>query len=145
MKRFRDYILKSPLLWLAYLLPVFVFMLSIQLHLHIHTGHQPVTTSQEHNHEIDLKQAHIGNIHDAEHASSDLHADADSFNIDISPEGINKNSSSLLPLFAFVLISIFALFTSRSIQTLLYQYTRQHSPYQSRVPALPPQLRAPPQ
>ena len=142
MQNLRDYIKSSPSLWVACLLPVLFFMLSMQLHIHVHADHQHDTEVQQHSHEVDLHKAHLGNSHDADHGSDLHHSETGTIAVEISPEGLNK--SFTLMLLACALISAIILFLSPLTQALVLKRNKERSPYIRWRAALPPQLRAPP-
>jgi len=142
MQNLRDYIKSSPSLWVACLLPVLFFMLSMQLHIHVHADHQHDTEVQQHSHEVDLHNAHLGNSHEADHGSDLHHSETGAIAVDISSEGLNK--SFTLILLACALLSAIILFLSPLTQALVLKRNNEHLPYIRWRAALPPQLRAPP-
>jgi len=142
MQKLRETIKSHPYLWLACLLPALLYVLSMQLHIHVHADHQHEAGFQQHSHETNMHNAHLGNTHDAEHSSNLHHAEAEIYSIDVSPDGLSKLFSS--GLFAVALFSVLVLFVAIQSQCLVLKRFTERTPYICKRAEQPPQLRAPP-
>lgn len=143
MQKFRKHIRSTPFIWVACVVPVLLFMLSIQLHVHVHADHQHGTEVEQHSHEAKLHKAHLGSTHDAEHGFDQHASEVGTYAIDISPEGLNKSLASLFLVCA--LVSTLVLLLSQPTQGVaLRRRSETTVPFHRRHTALPPQLRAPP-
>ena len=142
MKKLRDQIKSTRVLWASCLLPALLIMLSMQFHIHVHANHQHGSDVPPHSHQTDFHKAHFDKTYDAQYEYSHYHADAEIFSIDVSPEGVNKSFSSTL--LACVLIGMLILLIPRQTQGLILKRYNERPPYIRWRIALPPQLRAPP-
>ena len=141
MLQLRRHILNNAYAWAACLAFTLIAVFSMQPHVHIHAEHQHKTEIAPHNHQADLHQAHLGNTHDAKHGSA-AHLEAETYVVNVAPDGINKSFTPILLVFA--LISIVITLLSPANRILLVLRHQDESPHLRRLAALPPQLRAPP-
>lgn len=142
MQTLRTSIQRTPLGWMACLLPALLLMLSMQLHMHVHTDHVHDAEIAQHVHDADLHTAHLGNSHDAEHGTLAQHSSSGTFAVDIAPEGLSKNLT--LTLLACALISVFIWLVPPLSRGLPLKRLRETTPCVRWRTALPPPLRAPP-
>ncbi len=142
MQTLRTSIKRTPLVWLACLLPALLLMLSMQLHMHVHADPVHDADIAQHVHDANLHTAHLGNSHDAEHGTLAHHSSSGTFAVDISPEGAGKNLT--LTLLACALIAVFIWLVPPLSRGLPRQRPRETTPFVRWRTALPPPLRAPP-
>lgn len=142
MQRLRYHIHNYSFAWACFLALALVFALGMNLHIHVHSDHLYSSNVDQHTFQTDHHDVHLGNTHDAEHASNQHHNDIDTKAIDISPEGLYKNIS-ITPL-AIALISTIILLLSPSVQARPIRRHRNDLPPVQGGHNTLPQLRAPP-
>jgi len=105
MHSFRYHIKRTSVLWLAFLLPVLLLMLSMSLHVHRHLNHHDEALAQHH-HPAALHDTHLGNTHDKQQALTPEHTEPGVLAIDIPAKGLAKSFALMLLACAFILLLV---------------------------------------
>jgi len=142
MQKLRELLRLNPAIWVSCLVTALLITLSTQLHLHVHAEHLHDSNASHHIHQGWMHKAHFGSAHDAAHGSNVHHTDIETTAVDISPEGLGKYFSSVLP--AIALTTGIILFYSPPLQPQRLKHRNDDAPLSHWGKGLPPQLRAPP-
>ena len=142
MQAIRQYIKNTSMLWLAFLLPALLFMLSMPLHVHRHLDHQHDEAFAHHDHSSAFHKTHLSSTHDNHLGLSQDHEEIGVLAIDIPTKVLSKVLALILLACAF--ITLFVLLPPSSTGVLWLSRQERRSTVIRWRSALLPLRRAPP-